>query len=327
MTTSLSEPPAPSAPSAPSFTERLVTKLASLGRPTSRRTFLTAATLTGAALAVNPWDYVTKPQDAYGSVCGPGAKCSAGWSAMCCSIHKGRNTCPPGTFAGGWWKADRSSFCGGAARYYIDCNAKPGEHFTCRCNKSNCDHRYVACNKFRYGQCNTKVKGVTPVVCRQISCTPPWKLYPGKCGRSSATDNNTRAHNAPCLSKDNTYPRTVTFKDGRHVLHDGQNLLVGRRLVARNRHTKLTMQKDGNLVLRNGRGIVWQTRTARKAKGGHLVVGQGGRLAVVDRRGRVRWRNNVAPRTGDTTLSITNGGQLVAKVGDTVVWRTKTKTP
>ena len=30
------------------------------------------------------------------------------------------NACPPGTFAGGWWRADFSSFCNGT-RYYIDC--------------------------------------------------------------------------------------------------------------------------------------------------------------------------------------------------------------
>ena len=38
----------------------------------------------------------------------------------------GTNSCPPGTIAGGWWKADGSSYCAGP-RYYIDCNA------TCRC--------------------------------------------------------------------------------------------------------------------------------------------------------------------------------------------------
>ncbi len=312
-----------------SLSERLVNRLARFGgRRTSRRTFLTTATLTGTALAVNPWDYLTKPQDAYASVCGPGATCSAGWSAMCCSINAGKNTCPPGTFAGGWWKADRSSWCGGAARYYIDCNALPGKHFTCRCNKSNCDHRYVACNRFRYGQCNTQVKGVTPVVCRQISCTTPWQLYPGRCGKSSATDNNTRLHSAPCLTKSNTYPRTVTYADGRHVLRPGQRLVADGRLVAVNRHTKLTMQADGNLVLRNGRGIVWQTKTANKARGGTASIDAAGRIYVRDRRGRVRWQTKTATTaTGAATLSITDTGQLVVKRGATVVWRTKTRTP
>ena len=153
-----------SAGSIMSVAEKIVNRLAGLGgRKASRRGFLAAATLTGTALAVDPWGYITKPQSAYAAACGPGASCGDGWSAMCCSINQGKNTCPPGTFAGGWWKADRSSFCGGHARYYIDCNAKPGTHFHCHCNQTNCDHRYVACNVFRYGQCNTQIHGVTAV--------------------------------------------------------------------------------------------------------------------------------------------------------------------
>lgn len=313
---------------APSLSERLVNRLAGLGsKRASRRGFLTAATLTGTALAVNPWDYITKPQDAYASVCGPGATCGAGWSAMCCSINSGKNTCPPNTYAGGWWKADRSSFCGGSARYYIDCNAKPGHHFTCRCNKSNCDHRYVACNIFRYGQCNTQVKGVTAVVCRQISCRPPWELYPGKCGRSSATDNNTRAHNAPCLTKANTYPRLVTFPKAAHTeMFSGHSLSSGGRLTSHDRHTELTMQTNGNLVLRNQRGVIWQTRT--NSPGSRLYLSSvSGRLYVIDKSGHVRWQTVTAKRSRRTVLKLFNAGYLAVYRGDKVIWRTHTHTP
>ena len=41
----------------------------------------------------------------------------------------GINACPPGTFAGGWWKADGSEYCSGP-RYYIDCM---GECHGCGC--------------------------------------------------------------------------------------------------------------------------------------------------------------------------------------------------
>jgi hypothetical protein len=313
-----------------SLSERLVNRLAFVGhgsRRPSRRTFLTTATLAGTALAVNPWDYLTKPQDAYGSVCGPGATCSAGWSAMCCSINNGRNTCPPNTYAGGWWKADRSSFCGGAARYYIDCNANPGKHFTCRCNKSNCDHRYVACNVFRYGQCNTQVKGTTAVVCRQISCTPPWKLYPGKCGKSSATDNNTKLHGAPCLTKSNTFPRTVTFAPSRHTLYYGDELRPGQRLTSPDRHTQLTMQTDGNLVLRNGRGVIWQTHTTGSARGGRMFIGKYGRLYVVGRGGKVKWQTKITRAPQRASVTITNDGRLVTRLGSRTTWQTNTHTP
>ena len=311
------------------FAERLVTRLASIGsrRQATRRGFLTAATLTGTALAVDPWNYVTKPQSAYASVCGPDASCSAGYSAMCCSINAGHNTCPPNTYAGGWWKADRSSFCGGAARYYIDCNAKPGHHFTCRCNSTNCDHRLVACNVFRYGQCNTQVHGITAVVCRQISCLPPWLLYPGKCGHSSATDNNTAGHNAACLTKANTYPNLVTFPAAPHILYHGHSLGPGQRLTTADRHTTVQMQTDGNFVIRNQNGIIWQTKTAGVAKGGRVLMQDNGRLAVLDTKGTIHWQSPAVHHTGRAAMRVDNNGVMSIYQGATRVWYTHTHTP
>ena len=90
---------------------------------TSRRGFLGGAALVGAALAVNPWGYLVRPASAYETVCGTEPACADGYSVFCCTINGGSNTCPPNSFIGGWWKADNSSFCGGSARYYIDCNA------------------------------------------------------------------------------------------------------------------------------------------------------------------------------------------------------------
>ena len=312
-----------------SLAERLVTTLARAGsrRQASRRGFLAAATLTGTALAVDPWSYLTKPQSAYASVCGPGAACNQGWSAMCCSINGGHNTCPPNTYAGGWWKADRSSFCGGSARYYIDCNAKPGHHFSCHCNKSNCDHRHVACNVFRYGQCNTQVHGVTAVVCRQISCLPPWQLYPGKCGHSSATDNNTAKHNAPCLTKANTYPRYIKYPSAGHLLHVGESLPSGRRLTSADRHTTLLMQSDGNLVMRNERGVIWTSNTAGVARGGRLTLAANGQLQVLDTHAIARWHSAAAPRAGGLLAHLGNNGQLYVTQHGVTFWHTDTRTP
>jgi hypothetical protein len=312
-----------------SLAERLVTRLARTGsrRQASRRGFLTAATLTGTALAVDPWGYLTKPQSAYASVCGPGASCNQGWSAMCCSINGGHNTCPPNTYAGGWWKADRSSFCGGSARYYIDCNAKPGHHFTCHCNKSNCDHRHVACNVFRYGQCNTQVHGVTAVVCRQISCTPPWKLYPGTCGHSSATDNNTLKHNAPCLTKSNTYLPWIVYPKADNVLAGGHSLTAGQRLTSADRHTTCVMRADGNLVVQNERGVIWQTNTDGVAEGGRIEMRVDGRLTLLDAQGRVRWQTPATPAKGGAALRLPNSGDLMVTMGSALAWHTKTRTP
>jgi hypothetical protein len=311
---------------AETLTERLVNRLAR--RTPTRRGFLAAATVGGAALAVNPIGYITKPQSAYASVCGPGNECNEGWSVMCCSINNGSNTCPPGTYAGGWWKADRSSYCGGAARYYIDCNAKPGTHFRCHCNTGSCDRRRVACNVFRYGQCNTQISGVTAVVCRQISCRPPWELYPKACGRSSATDNNTAEHTAPCLTKANTYPRFITYPDAPSQLAAGHYLSSNYgRLTSPDRHTTIVFGPYGNLVLRNQRGIIWQTHTKYKASGGKLKLLRSGELVILNRKGQKVWSSHTARRNAKAVLRLRNDGKLVIVNHGSVIWSTPTHTP
>ncbi|MFL6161374.1 MAG: twin-arginine translocation signal domain-containing protein [Jatrophihabitantaceae bacterium] len=189
---------------ATSLAERLVTKVAerTARLRTSRRSFLGGAALMGAALAVDPFGYLTRPASAYDAVCGADNTCAAGYTVFCCTINGGNNSCPPDSFIGGWWKADNSSFCGGNARYYIDCNAYRDGRYSCHCNTTTCDQRRVACNQFRYGQCNTQIpwSNTGPVLCRVVSCTPPWVQYGGVCSASSATDNNTATHSAPCLT-------------------------------------------------------------------------------------------------------------------------------
>jgi hypothetical protein len=118
-------------------------------------------------------------------------------TAFCCTVH-GSNTCPPGSFAAGWWKIDASPFCSGAARYIVDCNATCPTQCSCRCASGTCDERRVCCNQFRYGQCNTQIACAGPVVCRVALCTPPWVWSPA-CTTTSRTDNRTLTHNAPCL--------------------------------------------------------------------------------------------------------------------------------
>jgi hypothetical protein len=305
--------------------ERLVNRLANWRRP-SRRSMLAAATLGGAALATNPWDFLTKPQDAYASVCGPGSECNEGWSAMCCSINNGHNTCPPHTFPGGWWKADRSSYCGGHARYYIDCNAKPDAHFRCHCNTGSCDHRRVACNIFRYGQCNTQIKGTTAVVCRQISCRPPWQVYPGDCGHSPATDNNTAEHNAPCLTHDNTFPRRKTYPKAPAKLHAGEKIHWHGRLTAPNRHTTLHFTEHGNLALVNQDGAAWSAHT--HAVGAHALLKGNGDFVVINAHGHEVWSTKTAAgKDAHPLLELHDGGNLVLTHGGKRVWSTHTSTP
>ncbi len=182
---------------------------------------LKRSALVGSALAVAPTDFVFRPRSAYaaicrcsGSTCDCSAACCDGYTEFCCTIS-GRNQCPGGTVLGGWWKVDGSSFCGGGPRYYMDCNAQCGgcgcgsngicdgscSGTTCGCANGDCGNRKAGCTGFRYGQCHQEIACLGPIVCRVITCTPPWQLDP-TCSTAVRTDNNTRYHDAPCLRGD-----------------------------------------------------------------------------------------------------------------------------
>ncbi len=183
-----------------------------LGSRFGRRSFLVKTAIVGSALAVNPLRYLLRPGTAYASVCGPDAACDAGWTVFCCSVNEGSNTCPPGTIAAGWWKADNSPFCDRGPRYILDCNAMCGScgcggdgicapgcyDCSCRCGTGSCDERRHCCNEFRYGQCHQELACVGPVVCRVATCMLPWDWDP-TCTTTSATANRTGLHHAPCL--------------------------------------------------------------------------------------------------------------------------------
>ena len=96
------------------FSQRLVHRASGLfNKGTTRRSFLTRTAVLGSALAVGPIDFILKPGTAYAYTCGT---CSDGWTAFCCTINSGRNSCPPNSFVAGWWKADNAAYCCGAAR-------------------------------------------------------------------------------------------------------------------------------------------------------------------------------------------------------------------
>lgn len=191
---------------------------AGLAARTDRRGFLARSAVVGSALVVNPIEYILKPMTAYAAVCscaGTGCDCAAaccdGYTDFCCTIH-GINTCPPGTTAAGWWKVDGSAFCNGGARYYMDCNAGCGgcgcdasglcaggcTGTVCGCALGDCNHRRVGCNAFRYGQCHQEIPCLGPIVCRVVTCIPPWQID-GTCTQTVATDPATAGHDAACL--------------------------------------------------------------------------------------------------------------------------------
>lgn len=202
--------PPETTPASVRLVERLGRRLSGSG--VTRRRFLTRAAIVGAALALDPWRYLLRPGTAYARVCGDGASCGSGWTAFCCTINGGANTCPPGSFVAGWWRIDDSPFCLGAARYVIDCNRTPGASCSCRCASGSCDQRRVCCNVFRYGQCNTQIAGTTEVVCRVVTCTAPWDWDPA-CSRTVRVDNRTRSHNAPCLPGRDATPIAIKYQD------------------------------------------------------------------------------------------------------------------
>ena len=88
-----------------------------LAARTSRRGFLRNAALVGSALVTAPVAYTLRPVSAYSAICscsGSSCDCSAlccdGYTEFCCTLY-GSNSCPSGTLAAGWWKADVSGFC------------------------------------------------------------------------------------------------------------------------------------------------------------------------------------------------------------------------
>jgi len=183
-----------------------------------RRSFLARTAVVGSALATAPLDWALRPISAYAAVCSCGGSscqcgslCCDGYTEFCCTTT-GRNTCPPGTEVAGWWKVDGSSFCGGP-RYYMDCNATCGSCRTCGgtglcsgscsgtpcgCAAGSCNNRKTGCNRFRYGQCNQSIACLGPIVCRVVTCVPPWQIE-STCTTSPATDPATRNHNRSCL--------------------------------------------------------------------------------------------------------------------------------
>ena len=185
---------------------RLVDRLAKAMAPKmSRRGFVARSAIVGSALAVAPTDFILRPMTAYaaicgcsGSSCGCGSTCCDGYTEFCCTLT-GVNACPGGTAVGGWWKADGTNLCGGASRYYMDCNVQPGNNpCSCGCANGSCDNRKACCTHFRYGQCHQEIAQMGAIMCRVVTCTPPWQLD-GTCTTTTATDEATAGHDGSCL--------------------------------------------------------------------------------------------------------------------------------
>jgi hypothetical protein len=212
MSTPDASPPQPSKGIA--LTNWLVRRTSqALERGTSRRGFLIGSAMVGSAVVVAGCSVATTPGTPYTFItdCSSGF-CTDGYTEFCCAVNNGVNACPPGSFAGGWWRADSSSFCGGGTRYYIDCMQTccgPPENYCqngfcfcvgcteCRC-AAGCNTRRVYCNYFRYGQCHQEIPTSGPIACRVVTCTPPYTVAAYACTTAPAVDNSTAEHAANC---------------------------------------------------------------------------------------------------------------------------------
>lgn len=244
------------------FAERAVGRITARlnRRDVSRRRFLARATVAASALAVDPVRYVLRPGSAYASICGESASCGSGWTAFCCTVNDGANTCPDGSYVAGWWKIDQSSFCRGAPRYIIDCNRLPSASCSCTCADGACDKRRTCCNVFRYGQCHLEIPGVTEVVCRVVTCTVPWE-WDEACTDTVRTDNRTATHSASCLPGPN--PSWIEIK----YMDMG---LVGSVLGRQTRDERGAADDGRRADYANGL-IVWSPSTGAHAVDGPLA--------------------------------------------------------
>jgi hypothetical protein len=230
-----------------------------LAARTDRRGFLRRAALAGSALIAAPANYILRPLSAYSAIVGPqdcsGGMCTDGWTEFCCTLT-GVNTCPPGSVVAGWWRAEGSGYCGGS-RYYMDCHhadcggcgcggsgtcSDACVGCTCQCAHDNCGLRKTCCTRFRYGQCNNQLACVGPIICRVVTCVPPWQ-WDSTCANVDAQDDATRYHDAACLHPD-LYPMAA-----RPAVVSGSGWSLRNTLTGGGAESSFTLGVDGDVPL------------------------------------------------------------------------------
>jgi hypothetical protein len=85
----------------------------------------------------------------------------------------------------------------------------------------NCNLWKECCTRFRYGQCNNQIECVGPIVCRVVTCVPPWE-WDSTCTRTDARSDVTRFHDSACLHPPlGPYPaRPAVVRDHSWLLRD-----------------------------------------------------------------------------------------------------------
>jgi hypothetical protein len=99
----------------------------------------------------------------------------------------------------------------------MDCNVLPGANpCSCGCANGSCGNRKACCTHFRYGQCHQEIASLGAIMCRVVSCTPPWVLD-GTCTTLAASDQNTLNHDRPCLESSTGSLDLVARVDPNHL--------------------------------------------------------------------------------------------------------------
>jgi hypothetical protein len=305
-----------------------------LSRRVSRRGFIARAALAGAAVAVAPRRFLLEPHSAYAAAtryfcdsqcsqfspgdCTCGDLCCQGWTEFCCATHpETGNSCPPGTIPAGWWRAEGAGLCDvdGVVqpRYYIDCNATcdPGctslsggtcgaacHDFECGCGQNRCDHRKSACTRFRYGQCNDDVPYVGAVVCRYVTCSPPWALDPACEPSPLLFSTQTAYHDRLCLHEREPIHgffavqkgRTITLREGHAPGSPETEFVFGAASDVAlfgdwngNRVRTVGVVRGGAAARIGDDRMIWQLRNSNSPGGADIVIefGQPGETPVV----------------------------------------------
>ena len=233
---------------------------------TSRRGFLRRLAMVGTALVAAPTAYILRPGSAYSALvktpnsCPPNTKCGqAAWTEFCCTLT-GVNTCPPGSMIAGWWRAEYPGtgpdHCDGSSRFYMDCNSDDchgcscGGSGTCgnncvdcncECANDDCSYWKTCCTRFRYGQCNQDIACLGPIVCRVVTCVPPWE-WDSTCTTTDAVSQSTWYHDAACL-------RPTTFYSARPAVVSGTHWALRGSLSTGNPFLEYEFGQSGDVPL------------------------------------------------------------------------------
>ena len=166
-----------------------------LERRMSRRSALARAAVAGSAFAVAPIRYLVRPGTAW-AVIGPGncrsGLCTDGYTAFCCEIEHGQNTCPeraPTSPAGGSAPPTAAAGCATreGVRYYLDCNRHPGPHVPGRLpvreRRLRAGGGWTATTSAT-ASATPRSQGTTEVVCRLVICQHPADDRPAELQRT-----------------------------------------------------------------------------------------------------------------------------------------------